>query len=78
MGELDYRVHALEQLLGNRVKASTIQALAKVVNAEHIPVSVSRRYGAWDPTTLSISTGTHAGVPPMVSLQPSPAAQAQP
>jgi hypothetical protein len=75
MAEFDYRVHALEQLLGNRTKAANIQALAKVVNAQHIPVSISRRYGKWQPSTLSIATSNGAGLPNMVKLQPTPALQ---
>ncbi len=73
--EFDFRVHALESLLGNRTKAQTIAALAKTVNDLHVPVSVNRRYGAWDPASLSISTSNGAGLPSIVKLQPSPALQ---
>jgi hypothetical protein len=78
MAAFDYRVHALESLLGSRTRAQNIQALARTVNAQHVPVSVSRRFGSWDPSTLSIATSSRDGLPGMVSLQPSPALQAQP
>ena len=75
MAEFDYRVHALESVLAARTRSQSFASLVKVVNALHVPVSVNSRYGAWDPASLSISTSAKAGVPPMVSLQPSPAAQ---
>jgi hypothetical protein len=75
MAAFDYRVHALESLLGNRTRSRDLPALAKAVNRMNVPVSVSRRFGAWDPATLSISTSNGAGLPKMVSLQPSPQSQ---
>jgi hypothetical protein len=75
MAAYDFRVNALEQLLANRVHAQNLPALVKVINTLRVPVSVSRRYGAWDASSLSISTSNGAGLPNVVSLQPSPQAQ---
>jgi hypothetical protein len=75
MAALDFRVNALESLLANRTKARDLPTLAKVVNKMGVPVSVNSRYGAWTPTSLAVATSNGAGLPSVVSLQPTPQAQ---
>lgn len=73
--QLDIRGSALEGILAQRVGATTTAApiLAEIAKLK-IPISVSGRYGAWDPKTLSISES--GGVPSFVRFATSPAAPA--
>lgn len=62
------RTQAMEYLF---VKAAGNQAQAELTKA-HVPVSVSPRYGAWDPKTLQL--GNDPVLPSFVSPQAAPGA----
>jgi len=62
------RTQQLEYLFLKKVGDQAQAALTKA----DIPVSVSPRYGAWDPKTLSL--GTEAVLPSFVTPQPTPGA----
>ena len=63
-----------QAILANRVGAtSDYTPLVAEVAKLNIAVSVSPRYGSWDPQNLGVQTGPAAGVPDFVTLSPSPA-----
>jgi len=62
------RVAELEDLLINATRATSLSGLAAAVRKHPVPISVSGRYGTWDPDKLQLSTDANAGVPSFVTF----------
>lgn len=56
--DLLFETIELEQTLIDRTGAQNLTDLAKATDKVGVPVSVSRRYGTWDPTRLEITDPT--------------------
>ena len=69
----------LELLLANKLGAKSEAELLTEITKQRISVSVSRRFGGWDPATLTLKSLSKNDVPALVTLDgPYPAdAQAQ-
>ncbi|MEO6884908.1 MAG: hypothetical protein ABI232_01295 [Jatrophihabitantaceae bacterium] len=70
----------LEYLLVKRVNAASATDLLAAINKLNIPVTVSGRYGTWDPSQLALTSSGNAGLPSFVTFAsaaaPSPSASA--
>lgn len=64
------RVQELEYALIKRKKLSQFSALVALVGKANISVSVSPRYGKWDPSSLQLDR--KGGIPGYLALQPTP------
>lgn len=72
-GELLLRERALVVILQNRAQGGV--NVTAIIKNLRFPVTVSPRYGSWNPTGLALDTAPTAGVPSFVTLdQPSAAA----
>jgi hypothetical protein len=66
---IDLRDTTLEAILARRVGATNDAGpLLKAVKKQHVTISVSGRYGTWDPNTLSLSYAPAAGAPSFIQL----------
>ncbi len=66
---VDLRDSALETILAQRVKAtSDPKPLLDAINNLHAGITVSGRYGTWDPSQLSVSSRPSDGAPSFVQL----------
>lgn len=59
---------ALEQILSTDVQGGL--NVKAILDKLRVSVSVNPRYGAWDPTTYSLSTSPNAGLPSFLTLTP--------
>lgn len=66
----------LEYIYIQRSKVTTPDELAASISKLKLPVDVSTKYGAWNPSALSLDSSPSAGVPSFVNLAPSPVASA--
>ena len=64
------QVQGLLQLLGQEAaKGIDVNSQLKHLSRSGFPVSVNPRYGVWDSTTASLSSGASAGVPSFLTLR---------
>jgi hypothetical protein len=69
-GRLAIRSAELEDALIDRVKASQLSDLLAVIKKYPVHVSVSPRYGSWEPAKLALSDSVGAGLPSFVTFGP--------
>jgi predicted small secreted protein len=76
---LDIRNSTYEAVLAQRLNATTDAGpILNEIKKLKMPVSVSARYGSWDASTLSLSSGPTDGLPSFVTLEGGSSAAATP
>jgi hypothetical protein len=70
------RTLELEDVLVQKLRASSLAELAAAVDKAGVAVRVDPRYGSWRASSLSIDSSGSAGLPDYLDLQPTPGAVA--
>ncbi len=70
------RTAELENELVNQIKASSLADIVAFIGKHPVSVNVSKRYGTWTPSSLSLSDDPAAGLPGFVTFAPTPTLQA--
>lgn len=70
------RAAELEDAYINKTKAQSVNDVAASIAKLHIPITVSGRYGVWDPKALQLSSDVTDGLPSFVTFGAGAAADA--